>query len=84
MFVLLAGGTDKAARVVSLAQGGYNFPFNKLFATEAPGPIETLIIQSADILALSHEKASLSQVTTTNCREKQIEELQLHWQYTFI
>lgn len=76
MFVLLAEGTDKAARVVSLSQGGYNFPFNKLFATEAAGPIETLIIQSADILAMSHEKASLSQVTTTDCKKKKKQELQ--------
>lgn len=73
MRVLLADGTNKAAWMVCLAQGRHNFPFNELFTTEAAGAIESLIIQSADILALSHKKASLSQVTSTNCgkRERQ-------------
>lgn len=71
MRVLLADGTNKAAWMVCLAQGGHNFPFNELFTTEAAGAIESLIIQSADILALSHKKASLSQVTSTNCRKRE-------------
>lgn len=80
---LFATGTDKAARVVSLAQGRYNFSLNKLFATEAAGPIKALIILSADILALSHEKASLSQVTTANFANKalNVEVFVLHSQH---
>lgn len=73
MRVLLADGTDKTAWMVCLAQGGHNFPFNEFLTTEAAGAIESLIIQSADILALPHKKSSLSQVTSTNCRKRERE-----------
>lgn len=67
---LLAGGTDKAAWMISLSQGRHNLPFDELLTAEAAGAVESLVIHSADILTLTHKKPSLSQVTSTNFANK--------------
>lgn len=69
--VLLANGTHKASWVIGLAERRHHLTLDELLAAETACAVETLVVQSADVLALPHEKASLSQVTTTHCRETQ-------------
>lgn len=64
--LLLAGGADKAAGVVSLSQGGHHLPLDEVLATEAASPVHPLVVQSADVFTLPHEEASLGQFTSTH------------------
>lgn len=66
---LLAGGADKAAGVVGLAQGGHNLPLDEVLAAEAASPVHSLVVQGADVLALPHEEAPLGQFASTYCDE---------------
>lgn len=67
---LLAGGADKAAGVVGLAQGRHHLPFDEVLAAEAAGPVQPLVVQSADVVPLTHEEASLGQLASTYCDKK--------------
>lgn len=64
---LLARGTDEAARVVGLAEGGHHLPFNEVLAAEAASSVHSLVVQSTDVFTLPHKEASLGQFTTTYC-----------------
>lgn len=70
---LFAGGADEAARVVSLSQGGHHLPLNEVLAAEATSPVHPLIVQSADIFTLTHEKASLGQFTSTHFTDEALD-----------
>lgn len=63
---LLAGGADEAARMVGLAEGRHHLPFDEVLAAEAAGPVQPLVVLSADVFALAHEEASLGQLTSTD------------------
>lgn len=63
---LLAGGADKAAGMVGLAQGRHHLPFDEVLAAEAARPVHPLVVLSADVIALTHEEASLGQLTSTH------------------
>lgn len=63
---VLAGGTDEASGVVRLSQGRDHLPLNEVLAAEAASPVQALVVQSADVLTLTHEEASLGQLTSTN------------------
>lgn len=67
-YVLLAGGADEAAGVVGLPQCGHHLPLNEVLAAEAASPIHSLVVQSTDVLPLTHEEASLGQLSSTYCR----------------
>lgn len=67
--VLLAGGTHEASWMVGLAERGHHLTLDELLAAETACAVETLVVESADVLALPHEEASLSQVTATHCRD---------------
>lgn len=67
---LLAGGADEAAGVVGLAQGRHHLPFDEVLAAEAAGPVQPLVVQSADVVPLTHEEASLGQLASTYCDKK--------------
>lgn len=67
---LLAGGADEAAGVVGLAQGRHHLPFDEVLAAEAAGPVQPLIVQSADVVPLTHKEASLGQLASTYCDKR--------------
>lgn len=58
-------GTHEAVGVVGLAQRRHHLALDELVAAEAAGPIQALVVQRADVLALPHEEATLGQVTAT-------------------
>lgn len=55
--------------MVGLAQGGHHLPLDEVLAAEAASPVESLVVQSTDVLTLPHEEASLGQFTTTYCHK---------------
>lgn len=67
---LLAGRADEAAGVVGLAQGRHHLPFDEVLAAEAAGPVQPLVVQSADVVPLTHEEASLGQLGSTYCDKR--------------
>lgn len=66
---LLAGRADEATGVVGLAQGRHHLPFDEVLAAEAAGPVQPLVVQSADVVPLTHEEASLGQLASTYCEQ---------------
>lgn len=64
--LLLAGGADEAAGVVSLSQSGHHLALDEVLAAEAASPVHPLVVQSADVFTLPHEEAALSQFTSTH------------------
>lgn len=67
---LLAGGADKAAGVVGLAQGRHHLPLDEVLATEAASPIQPLVVQGTDVFPLTHKETSLGQFASTYCDKK--------------
>lgn len=65
-----ANSAHKTVWVVGFPQGWNHFPLNEFITAEAPCAIESLIVQSTDIVSLSHKKSSLSQVTSTSYMER--------------
>lgn len=63
---LLAGGADEAAGMVGLAEGRHHLAFDEVLAAEAARPVQPLVVLSADVFALTHEEASLGQLTSTH------------------
>lgn len=61
-----AGGADEAAGVVGLPQGGDHLPLDEVPAAEAAGPVQVLVVQGADVVALAQEEAALSQLTAAH------------------
>lgn len=59
---LLAGGAAEAAGMVGLAKGRHHLPFDEVLAAEAAGPVQPLVVLSADVFALTHKEASLGQL----------------------
>lgn len=57
--------------MVGLSQGRDHLPLDEVLAAEAAGTIQALVVQSADVLTLAHEEASLGQLTSTNWRQRQ-------------
>lgn len=63
---LLARGADEAAGMVGLAKGRHHLPLDEVLAAEAARPVQALVVLSADVFALTHEEASLGQLTSTD------------------
>ena len=58
-----ADGTHEAVGVVGLAQRRHHLALDELVTAEAAGPVQSLVVLGADVLALPHEEAALGQVT---------------------
>lgn len=65
-----ADSTHKTVWVIGFAQSRDHFSLNEFITTEAPCAIESLVVQSTDVVSLSHKESSLSQVTSTSCRKR--------------
>lgn len=71
--LLLAGGADEASGMVGLAEGRHHLPFDEVLAAEAARPVQPLVVLSADVFALTHEEASLGQLTSTDWDKRERE-----------
>lgn len=86
---LPADSTHKTVWVIGFAQCWDHFSLNEFITTEASCAIESLVVQSTDVVSLSHKKSSLSQVTSTSCgkkkgrlRRQETNALRLGWFFT--
>lgn len=52
--------------MVGLAKGRHHLPLDEVLAAEAARPVQPLVVLSADVFALTHEEASLGQLTSTD------------------
>lgn len=52
--------------MVGLPQGGDHLPLDEVPAAEAASPIQVLVVQGADVVALAQEEAALGQLTATH------------------
>lgn len=59
--------------MVSLAQGRYHLPLNEVLAAEAASAVQPLVVQSTDVLSLTHEEASQRQFASAHCDKAETE-----------
>lgn len=52
--------------MVGLPQGGDHLPLDEVPAAEAASPVQVLVVQGADVVALAQEEAALGQLTATH------------------
>lgn len=66
--LLPAGGADEAAGVVGLPERRHHLALDEVLAAEAAGPVQPLVVQSADVFTLPHKEAPLSQLAAAHWR----------------
>lgn len=70
-FQLLANGAHKAGWVIGLPQDCDHLSLHKFPTVFAERAVKPLEVQRAEVVAILHEEATLSQVTATHCARTQ-------------